>query len=64
MLYAKKLNILCQETEYLIRRNLIRYFIIIFKREYDIRIEKMIDFQSPLICYYVNHIFYYYINVR
>ena len=62
MLYIKKLNALCEEIEYFMRRNLIRYFIIVFERECDARIKKMIDFQLSLICYYVNYILFYYIK--
>ena len=37
MLYAKKLNALYKEIKCLIRRDLIRYFIIVFEREYNVR---------------------------
>ena len=44
------------------RRDLIRYFIIIFEKEYDIHIEKIINSQSFSICYYINYILFYYIK--
>ena len=44
------------------RRNLIRYFIIVFKIKCDIRIEKMINFQFFSIYYYINYILFYYIK--
>ena len=37
MSYIKKLNILYKEIKCFMRRNLIRYFIIVFKRECDAR---------------------------
>ena len=43
MLYVKELNILYKEIEYPMRRDLIRYFVIIFKKKCDARIKKMID---------------------
>ena len=45
------------------RRDLIRYFIIVFERECDIRIKKIIDFQPSSICSYINYIFFYYIKI-
>ena len=44
MFYAKKLNVLYKETEYSVRRDLIRHFLIIFKKKCDVHIKKMIDF--------------------
>ena len=38
MFYIKKLNALYEEIKYFIRKNLIRYFKIVFKREYYERI--------------------------
>ena len=35
--YVKELNALCKEIEYPMRKNLIRYFIIIFEKECDVR---------------------------
>ena len=43
MSYAKKLNVLCEEIEYLMRRDLIRYFIIVFEKKCDVYIKKMIN---------------------
>ena len=62
MLYTKKLNALCEEIEYFMRKNLIRYFIIIIEREYDAHIEKKVNFQPSSICYHVNYIYFYYIK--
>ena len=59
---AKELNALCEGTGYPMRKDLIRYFIIVFERECDARIEKMIDFQSSSTCCYINHILFYYIK--
>ena len=36
MFYAKKLNALCEGIKCLTRKDLIRYFIIIFEKEYDV----------------------------
>ena len=54
--------ILYEKTKRLMRKNLIRYFINVFEKEYDVYIKKIIDFQSPSIYYYINHIFFYYIK--
>ena len=62
MLCAKGLDALCEGTGYLVRRDLVRYFVIVFERECDVRIEKMIDSQSPSACCHVNHILFYYIK--
>ena len=40
----KELNALCEGMEYSVRRDLIRYFVIVFEKECDARIEKIIDF--------------------
>ena len=54
----KGLNVLCEKIECPMRRGLIQYFIIVFERECDARVEKKIDFQFFSIYYYVNHIFF------
>ena len=42
------------------RRDLVRYFVIVFEKGCDVRVEKMINSQpSPAYCH-VNHIFFYY----
>ena len=62
MSYAKKLNVLYKEIKCFVRRDLIRYFIIVFKRECDARVERKVGFQISSTCYHISHIFFYYIK--
>ena len=59
---AKGLNVLCKGIGCLVRRDLVRYFVIVFERGCDAPVEKKVDFQPFSTCYHVNHIFFYYIK--